>query len=136
MWRQGVSSFFKEIQCVSTVPCRHMPLLVHFWHITSTINDSCTGKGRLSDAGGLKFESQAGRVTGQSIPSLWRDKHPAIKGLRPPEHHAGKFLPGPNKTTPSQTHNRNNISCIYIYMYSYVYIHHNDTHTVVAPNNK
>ena len=23
--------------------------------------------------------------------SLWRDKHPAIKGVRPPEHHAGKF---------------------------------------------
>ena len=44
-------------------------------------------KGRLSDAGGLRFESQAGRVTGTSIPSLWRDKHPAIKGLRPPEHH-------------------------------------------------
>ena len=25
------------------------------------------------------------------LQSLWRDKHPAIKGLRPPEHHAGKF---------------------------------------------
>ena len=46
-------------------------------------------KGQLSDAGGPMFESQAGRVTGKSIPSLWRDRHPAIKDLRPPEHHAG-----------------------------------------------
>ena len=46
-------------------------------------------KERISDAGGLRFESQTGRVRGKSIPSLWRDKHPAIKGLRPPEHHAG-----------------------------------------------
>ena len=44
-----------------------------------------------SDAGGPRFESRAGRVTGKPTPSLWRDKHPAIKGLRPPEHHAGKF---------------------------------------------
>ena len=28
-----------------------------------------------------------------SIPSLWRERHPAVKGLRPPEHHAGKFHP-------------------------------------------
>ena len=59
-------------------------------------------KGRLSDAGGLRFESQAGRVTGKSIPSLWRDKHPAIKGLRPPEHHAGKFHPDHKKIPPNQ----------------------------------
>ena len=26
-----------------------------------------------------------------STPSLWGDKHPAIKGLRPPERHAGHF---------------------------------------------
>ena len=59
-------------------------------------------KGRLSDAGGLRFESQAGRGTGKSTPSLWRDRHPAIKGLRPPEHHAGKFHPD-HKQAPSQT---------------------------------
>ena len=49
-------------------------------------------KGRLPDAGGLRFESQAGRVTGEPTPSLQRDTHPAIKGLRPPEHtgHARK----------------------------------------------
>ena len=45
-------------------------------------------KDRLSDAG---FESQAGRVTGKPTPSLWRDKHPAIKGLRPPEHCGRQF---------------------------------------------
>ena len=45
-------------------------------------------KDRLSDAEGLGFESQTGRVTGRPTPSLWRDKHPAIEGLRPPEHHA------------------------------------------------
>ena len=31
-------------------------------------------EGRLSDAGGLRFESQAWWVMGKSIPSLWRDK--------------------------------------------------------------
>ena len=60
-------------------------------------------KGRLSDAGGLRFESQAGQLTGKSTPSLWRDKHPAIKGLRPPEHHAGKFHLDHKKTPPSKT---------------------------------
>ena len=49
-------------------------------------------KGRLSDAGGLRFESQAGWVTSKSIPSHWRDKHPAVKSLRPPEHHAGHSI--------------------------------------------
>ena len=41
-------------------------------------------------AGGLG--SQTGRVTGKSVPSLWRDERPAIKGLRPPEHHAGHSI--------------------------------------------
>ena len=50
-------------------------------------------KGRHSDAGGLRFESQAGRVTGKSTQSLWRDMRPAIKSLQPPEHLAGKFNP-------------------------------------------
>ena len=53
--------------------------------------DSSVVKDPISDAGGPRFESHAGRVTGKPTPSLWRDKHPAIKGLRPPEHHAGKF---------------------------------------------
>ena len=52
--------------------------------------DSSVVKDRLSDAGGPRFEPQAGRVTGKPTPSLWRDKHPAIKGLRPPERHAGQ----------------------------------------------
>ena len=53
---------------------------------------------RLSGAGGLLFESQTGRVTCKSTPSLWGDKHPAIKGLGPPEHHAGHSIR--TKTTP------------------------------------
>ena len=59
-------------------------------------------KGRLPDAGGPRFESQAGRVTGESAQKLWRDKHPAIKGLQPPEHLAGRFH-ADQKTCPSQT---------------------------------
>ena len=58
--------------------------------------------GRLSDAGGLRFESQTGRVAGKSIPSLWREKHPAIKGLRPPEHHAGHFHPDQQDSSESR----------------------------------
>ena len=45
--------------------------------------DSSVAKDRLSDAGGPRFESQTGQITGK--PS------PAIKGLRPPEHHAGQL---------------------------------------------
>ena len=44
---------------------------------------SPVAKDRFSDAGGLGFESHAGRVTGESTPSLWMDKRPAIKGLLP-----------------------------------------------------
>ena len=29
--RQGIGSCRKEFLCVNTTPCRHMPLLVHFW---------------------------------------------------------------------------------------------------------
>ena len=29
--RQGIGSFCREILCSSTMPCRLMPLLVHFW---------------------------------------------------------------------------------------------------------
>ena len=63
-------------------------------------------KGRLLDAGGLRFESQAGRVTGKSIPSLWRETHPAIKGLRPPEHHVGQFHPDQKDSSESKHTNR------------------------------
>ena len=68
---------------------------------------SCTcssvAKDRLSDAGGPRFDSQTGRVRGKSTPSLWRDKHPVIQGLWPPEHHAGHSI-RTNKTPPSQKH--------------------------------
>ena len=36
-------------------------------------------------------------------PSLWRDKRPAIKGLRPPEHHAGHPIRTSEKTPPSRS---------------------------------
>ena len=49
--------------------------------------DSSVAKDRLSDAGGLSFESHTGWIMGKSIPSLWRDKRPAIKSPWPPEHH-------------------------------------------------
>ena len=62
-------------------------------------------KGRLSAAGGPRFESQTGRVMGKPLPSLWRDKHPAIKGLQPPEQHAGHSN-RTKQTPPSQTKNR------------------------------
>jgi hypothetical protein len=54
---------------------------------------SSLAKDQLLHAGGPRFEPQTGRVVGKSIPSLWRDEHPAIKGLRPPEHRAGRFHP-------------------------------------------
>ena len=31
IWREGIGSFCKEFRCFNTMPCRHMPLLVHFW---------------------------------------------------------------------------------------------------------
>ena len=31
IWRQGIGSFCKEFLCFNTMPCRHMPLIVHFW---------------------------------------------------------------------------------------------------------
>ena len=33
-------------------------------------------------------------IPSHPIQSPWSDKHPGIKGLRPPEHHAGQFHPG------------------------------------------
>ena len=41
---------------------------------------------------------------GKAIPSLWRDRHPAITGLRPPEHHARQFHPDQKDSSES---NRN-----------------------------
>ena len=88
-------------------------------------------KGRLSDAGGPRFESQTGRVTGKSIPSLWRDRHPATKGLRPPEHDSGHSI-RTKKTPPNSTNMYvcmyvrmyvcMNV-CIYIYIYIYIYVY-------------
>ena len=54
-----------------------------------------------SNAGGLGLESQAGRIRGKSTPSLCRHKHPAIKSLWPPEHHAGQFHP--DQKDPSES---------------------------------
>ena len=60
-------------------------------------------KGRLSDAGGLGFESQTGRVTGRCISSLRGDEHPAIKGLLPPEHHARHSIRTKQDSSESKT---------------------------------
>ena len=45
----------------------------------TTDTHSPVAKDRLSDAGGPGFESKTGRFTGKSVPSRWRDEHPAIK---------------------------------------------------------
>ena len=49
--------------------------------------------------------------------NLWRDKHPAVKGLRTPEHHSGK--------SPLDQENELRVSlslslslCVYIYIYT------------------
>ena len=65
-------------------------------------------------------------------PSLWRDNHPAIKGLPPPEHHAGKFHLDHKKTPPIQKHQMNNEYVYGIYIYIYIYIHtHVHTYTYI-----
>ena len=46
-------------------------------------------KGCFSDAGGLEFKSQTGRVMGKLIPSFWVHERLAIKGIRLPEHELG-----------------------------------------------
>ena len=58
-------------------------------------------QGRLSDEGGLRFESQTGQVRGKSIPSLWMDRHSAIMGLQPPRAPRRAFHPEP-QTPPSK----------------------------------
>ena len=54
--------------------------------------DSLEAKDRLSDAGGLMFESHWVGYPGESIPSLWRDAHPATEGLYPSERNAGHSI--------------------------------------------
>ena len=51
--------------------------------------------------GQVALDKQCRPILVSQLQSLWRDKHPAIKGLRPPEHHAGKFRQD-QKTPPSQ----------------------------------
>ena len=59
----------------------HIYIYIYYRRATSYIEG-------LSDAGGLRFESQPGRVTGKTTPRLWRDERPAIKGLWLPGRHA------------------------------------------------
>ena len=68
----------------------------------SSCTCSSVGKVRLSDVGGPRLDSQTGRVRGKSIPSPWRDKHPASKGPRPPEHHVGQLLSDQKDSSESQ----------------------------------
>ena len=42
IWRQGNRLFCKEFLCFNTMPCRHMPLLVHFWEFQPGC--MCSGK--------------------------------------------------------------------------------------------
>ena len=35
IWRQGIGSFCRETLCFNTMPCRHMPWLVHFWNCSN-----------------------------------------------------------------------------------------------------
>ena len=74
--------------------------------------DSSIAKDRLSDAWGPRFEPQTGWGMGKSNPSLWKDKHPVIKGpepstLNPKPCRAARRppRPDPKKTPPSQTNN-------------------------------
>ena len=122
--------------------------LVHpvLWLIFVYLNctDSSVAKDRLSGAGGPRFESQTGWLTGKSIPSLWRDKHLAIKGLQPPELHARQIHPDRKRLLRVKTNNDNNSNCddiehketamerstrywhyyYYCYYYCYYYYYH------------
>ena len=69
-------------------------------------------KGLLPDAEGPRFDSQTGRVRGKSTLSLWKGKRPAIKGLRPPEHHAGKSPPDRKKTPLRQNKRQTNVAAV------------------------
>ena len=46
------------------------------------------------------------RVRGRPIPSPWREKYPAIKGLRPPERRAGQFHPDHEDSSESTITNK------------------------------
>ena len=70
------------------------------------VNGPGSSLAKASDVrcGGLKFDTH--RVDyGQTIPSLWREKPPAIEGLRAPEHLAGHSIRS-KKTPPSQRVNK------------------------------
>ena len=45
------------------------------------------------------------------LQSLWRDKHPAIKGLRPPEHHAGQFRQDQEDSSEPKATKQHTIKC-------------------------
>ena len=95
------AAYLQMVQSLCTQKSRMSLQTIYVELIQSSCTDSLVVKDPILDAGGPRFESHAGRVTGKPTPSLWRDKHPAIKGLRPPEHHAGKFRQD-QKTPPSQ----------------------------------
>ena len=50
------------------------------------------------------------QATDKTTPSLWRGRHSAIDGLRPPEHHAGNISSGlykdPSESNTNKTNNR------------------------------
>ena len=93
-----LSSFFRVVSIavvIINVTVIAIMIVIVIAGPSFSCTDSLVVKDPISDAGGPRFESHAGRVTGKPAPSLWRDKHPAIKGLRPPESRAGQFHPVP-----------------------------------------
>ena len=93
------------------VQCVYIYIYIYIYSLQLVAPIAQLFKDRRSDAGGPSFECQAGRVTGKSTPGLWRNRHPAIKGLWPPEHHAGQFLPAKKDSADSKQTNTNNDIC-------------------------
>ena len=59
------------------------------------------GSARMQEVSGS--DPRLAGFRGKSIPSLWRDRRPPIKGLWPPEHHAGQFHPDQKDSSESKT---------------------------------
>ena len=56
---------------------------------------------RMQEVSGSNL--RPGGVRGWFPPSLWRDTHPAIRGLRPPEHPRREFHPDQKDYSESNT---------------------------------
>ena len=101
--------------------CMRARVCLHTYiHVQSQLHRQLSSaKDPLSDAGGPRFEFQTGRVTGKSIPSLWRDKHFAIEGLRPPGHHAGHSIQTKKDSSESQHEQQNLRTCAVVRLHAH-----------------